>query len=57
MLIAIDIELKENANRSKRYEYAKNDPANNDLNSDAVSGFVATTGIKPKSPKSGLNIT
>ena len=48
MLIAIDIELYENVNRNKRYAYAKNDPANNDLNSDAVSELVATTGINPK---------
>ena len=34
-----------------------NEPANNDLNSEAVSGFVAKTGMKPKSLKSGLNIT
>ena len=33
------------------------EPANRDLNSDAVSALVATTGIKPKSLKSGLNIT
>ena len=34
-----------------------NEPANNDLNSEAVSGLVATTGINPRSLKSGLNIT
>ena len=34
-----------------------NEPANKDLNSDAVSGLVAITGMNPKSDKSGLNIT
>ena len=38
-------------------ELMQNEPANKERNSDAVSAFVATTGIKPRSPKSGLNIT
>ena len=34
----------------------ENEPANNDLNSEAVSGFEARTGINPRSDKSGLGI-
>ena len=54
---AIDIGLYENAYRISKYAYAINEPANKDLNSEAVSGLVATTGIKPRLLKSGLNIT
>ena len=56
-IIAIERVFLEKVYIKIRYPYARNEPANNDLNSDAVSKFPAETGTSIKSDKSLLNIT